>query len=105
MALPPVISEGVSCLSFCLEDEEQLVPYGYIGEQLGHKKEARSKLMSKKMMLEGFLGVISREDYKKPKIFPCRDFFGIEYMKQGRQNWLERKDFLCRQKKIKKEIV
>jgi hypothetical protein len=51
-----VIDEGVSCLSFHLEDEEQLVPYGYIGEQLGHKKEARSKLMFKEKMLEGFLG-------------------------------------------------
>jgi hypothetical protein len=30
MTLAPVISEGVSCLSFCLEDEERLVPYGYI---------------------------------------------------------------------------
>jgi hypothetical protein len=48
MALAPVISEGVSCLSFRLEDEEQLVPYGYIEEQLGHKKEARSKFISKK---------------------------------------------------------
>jgi hypothetical protein len=56
MALAPVISEGVSCLSFRLEDEEQLVPYGYIEEQLGHKKEARSQLISKKKMLEGFLG-------------------------------------------------
>jgi hypothetical protein len=46
----------VSCLSFRLEDEEQLVPYGYIGELLGYKKEARSKLMSKKKMLEGSLG-------------------------------------------------
>jgi hypothetical protein len=56
MALAPVISEGVACLSFRLEDEEQLVPYGYIGELLGYKKEAPSKLMSKKKMLEGFLG-------------------------------------------------
>jgi hypothetical protein len=56
MTLAPVINEGVSCLSFHLEDEEQLVPYGYIGELLGYKKEARSKLMSKKKMLEGFLG-------------------------------------------------
>jgi hypothetical protein len=82
MALAPVISEGVSCLSFCLEDEEQLVPYGYIGELLGYKKETQSKLMSQKM-LEGFLGVISREDYKEPNS-PCRDFFGIENMKQGK---------------------
>jgi hypothetical protein len=55
MTLAPVINEGVSCLSSGL-DEEQLVPYGYIGELLSYKKEARSKLMSKKKMLEGFLG-------------------------------------------------
>jgi hypothetical protein len=48
MTLAPVISEGVSCLSFRLDDEKQLVPYGYIGELLGYKKEAQSKLMSKK---------------------------------------------------------
>jgi hypothetical protein len=48
MTLAPVINEGVSCLSFHLEDEKQLVPYGYIGELLGYKKEAQSKLMSKK---------------------------------------------------------
>jgi hypothetical protein len=35
-----------SCLWFRLEDEKQLVPYGYIGELFGYKKEARSKLMS-----------------------------------------------------------
>jgi hypothetical protein len=48
MTLAPDINEGVSCLSFLLEDEKQLVPYGYIGGLLGYKKEARSKLMSKK---------------------------------------------------------
>jgi hypothetical protein len=37
------------------EDEEQLVPYGYIGELLGYK-EPRSKLM-----LEGFL----RNDFER----------------------------------------
>jgi hypothetical protein len=47
MTLAPVINEGVSCLSFRHEDEEQ-VTYGYIGELLGYKKEARGKLMSKK---------------------------------------------------------
>jgi hypothetical protein len=56
MTLASVINEGVSCLSFRLEDEEQLVPYRYIGELLCYKKETRSKLMSKKKMLEGFLG-------------------------------------------------
>jgi hypothetical protein len=51
MTLALVINEGVSCLLFRLEDEGQLVPYGYIGELLSYKKEPRSKLM-----LEGFLG-------------------------------------------------
>jgi hypothetical protein len=48
MTLAPVINEGVWCLSFRIEDEEQLVPYGYIGELLSCKKKAQSKLMSKK---------------------------------------------------------
>jgi hypothetical protein len=56
MTLASVINEGVSCLSFRLEDEEQLVPYGYIGELLGHKKEARSKLMTKKNVRRIFGG-------------------------------------------------
>jgi hypothetical protein len=56
MTLAPVINEGVSCLSFHLEDEKQLVPYGYIGELLGYKMKAWGKLMSKKKMLGGFLG-------------------------------------------------
>jgi hypothetical protein len=82
MTLALVIDEGVSCLSFCLEDEKQLVLYGYIGELFGYKKEAQSKLMSNVRGI--FWGMISRGDYKKPKISPCRDFFGIEYMKQGK---------------------
>jgi hypothetical protein len=32
MTLAPVISEGVSCLSFRLKGEKQLVHYSYIGE-------------------------------------------------------------------------
>jgi hypothetical protein len=48
MTLAMVINEGVSCPSFHLEDEKQLVPCGYIGELLGYRKEAWSKLMSKK---------------------------------------------------------
>jgi hypothetical protein len=48
MTLAPVINEGVSCLSFHLEDAGQLVFCGYTRELLGYKKEARSKLMSKK---------------------------------------------------------
>jgi hypothetical protein len=34
-------------------------------------------LMSKKKNVRRiFGGMISREDYKEPKISPCRDFFG-----------------------------
>jgi hypothetical protein len=73
MTLAPAINEGVACLSFRLEDEEQLVPYGYIGEVFGYKKEARSMLMSKK---NDFWGMISREDYKEPEISHSQDFFG-----------------------------
>jgi hypothetical protein len=46
----------VPCLSFHLEDEEQLVPYGYIGELLGYKKETRSKLMSKEKNVRRIFG-------------------------------------------------
>jgi hypothetical protein len=66
----------VSCLSFLLEDEEQLVPYGYIKKPLGPKKEALEQDEVQKNMLEGFWGMISGEDYKEPKISPRWDFFG-----------------------------
>ena len=56
MTLAPVIDEGVSCLSFHFEDEEQLVPYGYIRELLGLKKEALEQVDVQENMLEGFLG-------------------------------------------------
>jgi hypothetical protein len=39
MTLAPVINEGVLCLSFRLEDEEQLVPYGYIEELLVKRRK------------------------------------------------------------------
>jgi hypothetical protein len=56
MILAPVINEGVSCLSFHLEDEEQLVPCRYIGELFSYKKEAQSKLTSKKKNVRRILG-------------------------------------------------
>jgi CRISPR/Cas system CSM-associated protein Csm2 small subunit len=56
MTLAPVINEGVSCISFRLEDEEQLVPYGYNRELLGPKKEAPEQVEVQEDMLEGFLG-------------------------------------------------
>jgi hypothetical protein len=54
MTLAPILNEGVSCLSFRLEDEEKLVPYGYIGELLGPKKEAPEQVDVQEKMLEGF---------------------------------------------------
>jgi hypothetical protein len=56
MTLAPIIHEGVPCLSFRLEDEEQLVHYGYIGELLGYKKEAWRKLMTKKKNVRRIFG-------------------------------------------------
>jgi hypothetical protein len=50
--LAPVIDEGVSCLLFRLEDEEQLVPYGYIRELLGPKKEVPKQVEVQENMLE-----------------------------------------------------
>jgi hypothetical protein len=58
------------------EDEEQLVPYGFIGELLGPKKEALEQVEVQENMLEGFWKMISGEDYKEPKISPRWDFFG-----------------------------
>jgi hypothetical protein len=37
-----------------------------------------------------FGGMISREYYKEPKLSPCRDFFGIKNMKQGKWRLEER---------------
>jgi hypothetical protein len=51
-----VINEGVSCLSFRLEGEGQLVPYGYIKELLGPKKEAPEQVEVQENMLERILG-------------------------------------------------
>jgi hypothetical protein len=40
MIMAPILDEGVSGLSFCLEGDEQVVPYEYIRELLGFQKEA-----------------------------------------------------------------
>jgi hypothetical protein len=54
--LAPVIDEGVSWLSFRLEDEEKIVPHVYIRELLGPKKEALEQVEVQENMLEEFLG-------------------------------------------------
>jgi hypothetical protein len=78
MKLAPVISEGVLCLSFLLEDEKQLVPYNYIGELLIYKKEARSKLMSRRIFGERFREKITRN----PKFLVVGISLGVEYIKK-----------------------
>jgi hypothetical protein len=82
MTLAPVINDGMSCLSFRLEDEEHLVPYGYIGELLGPKKEAPEQVEVQENYAKGFWRMISGEDYKEPKISPHRDFFGGQVRKE-----------------------
>jgi hypothetical protein len=130
MTLAPVIS-GVLCLWFRLEYEEQLVPYGYIGELLGYKKKARSKLMSKKKNVRRIFGEWFREKItSNPKFLLVGISLGIWYIKKGNyisgderrgckltflfptwgwiyllkgdKNWLK-EGFLVPEKKIKKE--
>jgi hypothetical protein len=45
MTMVPILDEGVPSLSFCLEGVEQVVPYEYIRELLGFKREPQNKWM------------------------------------------------------------
>jgi hypothetical protein len=48
MTMAPILDEGVLSLLFSLEGVEQVVPYEYIRELLGFKREPRNKWMCKK---------------------------------------------------------
>jgi hypothetical protein len=45
MTMVHILDEGVSSLSFRLEGVEQVVPYEYIRELLGFKREPQNKWM------------------------------------------------------------
>lgn len=54
MTMAPIINEGVTCLSFRLEDDDQLVPYEHIRELLEFRKEALEQVDIQENVLEGF---------------------------------------------------
>jgi hypothetical protein len=83
MTLALVIDKGVSCLSLRLEDEEQLVPYRYIRELLGPKKEAPEQVEVQENMLEGFWRFWEKTT-RSPKFLLVGISLGVEYMKQGK---------------------
>jgi hypothetical protein len=66
----------VSCLSFRLEDEEQLVPYGNIRELLGPKKEDPEQVEVQENMLERFLLNDCGKITRNPKFLLVGIFLG-----------------------------
>jgi hypothetical protein len=61
MTMATILDEGVPSLSFCLEGDEQLVPYEYIRELLGFQKGASEQVDVHGGTLEGFWRMITRE--------------------------------------------
>jgi hypothetical protein len=64
MTMAPIRDEGVPCLSFRLEEIQQVVPYEHIRELLGFQKGAPKKVDVPDGMLDGFWNLISGEAHK-----------------------------------------
>lgn len=54
MTMAPIINERVTCLSFRLEDDDQLVLYEHIRELLEFRKDALEQVDIQENVLEGF---------------------------------------------------
>jgi hypothetical protein len=65
MTMAPILDEGVSSLSFCLEGVEQVVPYEYISELLGFQKGAPEQVDVHGGTLEGFWSMIVGESHQQ----------------------------------------
>jgi hypothetical protein len=63
--MAPVIDEGVSSLSFCLEGDGQIVLCEYIRELFGFRKEALEEVDVQENVLEGFWGLILGKDNRQ----------------------------------------
>jgi hypothetical protein len=59
--MAPILDEGVSNLSFCLEGDEQVLPYECIRELLGFQKGAPEQVEVHGNALEGFWSMIVGE--------------------------------------------
>jgi hypothetical protein len=65
MTMVPILDEGVSSLSFCLEGVQQVVPYKYIRELLGFQKGAPELADMQEGMLDGFCNIITRGSHQQ----------------------------------------
>jgi hypothetical protein len=61
MTIAPILDEGVSSLSFCLQGDEQVVPYEHMRELLGFQKGAPRQVDVHGCTLESFWRMITRE--------------------------------------------
>jgi hypothetical protein len=64
MTMAHILDEGVSSLSFPLEEDEQVVPYD-IRELIGFQKGALEQVYVHEGTLEGFWSVITEEPINK----------------------------------------
>lgn len=62
---PEITEEGVACLSFRLEDVEQVIPYDYIRELLSFKKNAPELVEVQVGQIEEFWGMISEKENRQ----------------------------------------
>jgi hypothetical protein len=68
MTMAPILDEGVSSFSFCLEGVEKMVPYD-IWELLGFQKGAPEQVYVHEGTLEGFFwSVITERDHQRRNI-------------------------------------
>jgi hypothetical protein len=65
MTMAPILDEGVSSLSFCLEGVEQVVPYEYIRELLGFQKGSPKQVDVHGGTLEDFWSMVVGEAHKQ----------------------------------------
>jgi glutaminase len=65
MTMAHILDEGMSSLSFRLEEVEQVVPYEYIRELLGFQKRALEQVGVHGSTLEGFWSMIEGEAHQQ----------------------------------------
>jgi hypothetical protein len=67
MTMAHILDEGVTSLSFRLEEVEQVDPYEYIWELLGFQKGAPEQVYVHEGTLEGFCSMIAGEAHQQIK--------------------------------------
>jgi hypothetical protein len=96
----PILDEGVSSLSFCLEGVEQVVPHEYIRELLDFQKGAPKQVDVHGGTLEGFLeydhgrSSLAKKYYLEPhhpsvSLMDVQKDFGENERKKGNRHRVE----------------